>query len=69
MKTNMGTKFVYLSLLLSLIYSRLIIYGPQELKDKFQLKGIIYSLIVIRLQDQCKLRKFRKHPIRIVSSN
>jgi len=42
----------------SLVTSRLVIYGPQELKDKFAASGnilIIEFNIYLRLQNFCKL--------------
>jgi hypothetical protein len=47
------------------VTSRLVVYGPQELKDKFEYTGkreIFYSPDY-RVQDTCLVRELRKHPL------
>ena len=54
-----------LAALMPLALSRLVVYGPNELKDKFEYSGmnLIESLQCFRVQDTSKLRKLRQHPL------
>jgi len=68
MKTSTGIRASLLSLLLSvaLVSTRLVIYGPQALKDKFASNGNHRLLTLFRIQDSSQLRQLRQHSLRSV---
>lgn len=62
-------KLLALSALATMASSNLVIYGPTELKDKFDYLGMIRVPNLCRLQDPCFLLQLRKHPLRPVHGN
>ena len=66
--TSIFKKTVTSALLIALMplaLSRLVVYGPNELKDKFEYSGMNLSQnsIHFRVQDTSKLCKLRQHPL------
>lgn len=54
-----------LAALMPMALSRLVVYGPNELKDKFEYSGmnLIKTLHNFRVQDTSKFRKLWQHPL------